>query len=163
MIYETDITTQESQWQRNRAYIFYDSVGVGQYPIDFHDCILEDFSLRPSNNKDDQGPSYPFQIPLRSLIPQQIDNLLAGAKNIAATRIALAAYRVHPVEWAIGSAAGHTAVFALERDLAPASIPSPFISEQDLLFDLQAQIQNGGNPIRFPGTTIFETEWAELQ
>jgi hypothetical protein len=160
-IYESDITTRESELNRGRPFIFYDSVGVGQYPIDFHDCLLPDFSLPPSNNKDAQAPSYPYQIPLRALIPQRIDNLLAGNKNIATSRIASASYRVHPVEWAIGTAAGHTAHFALERDLIPAAIVEEPLLDLRLLPALQAQIQSLGNPIQFPGTTITATDWAQ--
>jgi hypothetical protein len=160
-IYESDITTRESELNRGRPFIFYDSVGVGQYPIDFHDCLLPGFSLPPSNNKDAQAPSYPYQIPLRALIPQRIDNLLAGNKNIATSRIASASYRVHPVEWAIGTAAGHTAHFALERDLIPAAIVEEPLLDLRLLPALQAQIQSLGNPIQFPGTTITATDWAQ--
>lgn len=160
-IYESDITTRESDLNRGRPFIFYDSVGVGQYPIDFHDCLLPDFSLPPSNNKDSQAPSYPYQIPLRALIPQRVDNLLAGNKNIATSRIASGSYRVHPVEWAIGTAAGHTAHFALERDLIPAAITQESLLDLQLLPALQAQIQSLGNPIQFPGTTITATEWAD--
>jgi hypothetical protein len=160
-IYESDITTRESELNRGRPFIFYDSVGVGQYPIDFHDCLLPGFSLPPSNNKDAQAPSYPYQIPLRALIPQRIDNLLAGNKNIATSRIASASYRVHPVEWAIGTAAGHTAHFALERDLIPAEIVEEPLLDLRLLPALQAQIRSLGNPIQFPGTTITATDWAQ--
>jgi hypothetical protein len=165
-IYETDITQKDSQ--RGRAFIFYDTVGLGQYPIDFHDCIQPDFSLSPASNKLAESPSYPYQIPLRALIPQTIDNLLAGSKNIATSRIASASYRVHPVEWAIGAAAGNTAAFVLAQDSTseiqfPADIPSPFLSENKALKALQNQIQTQGNPIIFPGTTIFETEWAQFK
>ncbi|MDX2271553.1 MAG: FAD-dependent oxidoreductase [Cyanobacteriota bacterium] len=160
-IYESDFTRKPSESQRGRPYVFYDSVGVGQYAIDFHDCLQPDFSLPPANNKDSQSPGYPFQIPLRALIPQKLDNLLAGAKNIATTRIASAAYRVHPVEWAIGTAAGHVASFALEQDIYPAGIPQPSLRQQQTLRRLQEQIIQLGNPIEFPGTTITETEWAD--
>ena len=160
-IYENDITTREFEGQRNRPTIFYDSVGVGQYPIDFHECILPDFSTPEWGNKDAQAPSFPYQIPLRALIPQQIDNLLAGNKNIATSRIASGSYRVHPVEWAIGTAAGHTSVYVLQTGILPAEIPALMADQRQHLDALQAQIQDLGNPIAFPGTTIFATEWAE--
>ncbi|GAB4218021.1 MAG: FAD-dependent oxidoreductase [Synechococcales cyanobacterium] len=158
LIYETDITFKESDLQRGRPFIFFDSVGIGQYPIDFHECILPDFQTHPLGNKAAESPSYPFQVPLRALIPQTIDNLLAGAKNIAATRIATAAYRVHPIEWAIGTGAAHTAVFSLDQDVIPAAIPD--LQNPQLLYALQAQIRAWNNPIAFPGATITETEWA---
>jgi len=68
---------------------------------------------------------------------------------------------VHPVEWAIGTAAGHTAHFALARDLIPAEILREPLLNLQLLPALQAQIQSLGNPIQFPGTTITATDWAQ--
>ena len=163
LIYETDISVEESELQRGRPFVFGDSVGVGQYPIDFHACVQpDDFSPDPADI-DYEGVilAYPYQIPLRALIPQQIDNLLAGAKNIAATHIAAASYRVHPVEWAIGSGSGNAAAFAIAEDMAPASLVDGLPHEFEDLQRLQAQIQSLGNPIEFPDTSIWETEWAE--
>ncbi len=161
LIYESDISAAPSEWDRGRPFIFFDSLGVGQYPIDFHACVLpENFEPDPTDI-DYEGVimSYPYQIPLRALIPQQIDNLLAGNKNIATTHIAAASYRVHPVEWAIGTAAAHAASYAIEHSVIPADIPN--LEDLTHLHALQAQVESLGNPIAFPGTTIFETTWAE--
>ena len=43
-------------------------------------------------------------------------NLIAAAKNIGTTHITNGCYRLHPVEWNIGEAAGALAAFALEED-----------------------------------------------
>ena len=163
LIYESDISVEESDLQRGRPFVFTDSVGVGQYPIDFHACVQpEDFSPDPADI-DYEGVilSYPYQIPLRALIPQTFDNLLAGAKNIAATHIAAASYRVHPVEWAIGSGAGNAASFAIANDVSPASLVDGLPRDLDSLRQLQEQIKTLGNPVEFPNTSIFSTEWAE--
>lgn len=83
--------------------VFDDSVGIGFYRIDLH----------PST----AGRTYvdidcfPFQIPLGALIPQDTANLMAANKNIGSTHITNGAYRLHPVEWSIGEAAGALAVF----------------------------------------------------
>ena len=154
---------EEFELQRGRPFVFTDSVGVGQYPIDFHACVQpEDFSPDPADI-DYEGVilSYPYQIPLRALIPQTLDNLLAGAKNIAATHIAAASYRVHPVEWAIGSGAGNAASFAIATDRTPASLVEGLPRELDGIRQLQEQVESLGNPIEFPDTSIFSTEWAE--
>src|SRR4051812_45083992 len=85
---------------------FADSVGIGWYPIDIH-----------RSGTDDVGASArtkPFQIPLGALIPAQTQNLIAGAKNIGTTHITNGCYRLHPVEWNVGEAAGALAAFALE-------------------------------------------------
>jgi len=97
-----------------KAEVFADSVGIGCYRIDLH----------PST----QGQPYidisslPFQIPLGALLPVRIGNLLAAAKNIGTTHITNGCYRLHPVEWNIGEAAGACAAYCIERGLAPQSV-----------------------------------------
>ena len=97
-----------------RAARFEDSVGVGWYPIDIH-----------NSGPDDVGVSCrtrPFQIPMGALIPVRVQNLLAGAKNLGTTHITNGCYRLHPVEWNIGEAAGALAAYALESGRDPAVI-----------------------------------------
>lgn len=147
-IYEMDLSSPGTDAGRPR--LFFDSVGIGQYRVDDHSCIInEAFEALPYESEKILSPRDPFSVPLRSLIPQKIDNLLAGSKNIATSHITNGAYRVHPVEWAIGAAAGNTATFALQRDIIPADL---VIGSQPnkLLKALQAQIVTQGNPIRFP-------------
>jgi hypothetical protein len=93
---------------------FPDSVGVGSYRIDLH----------PSSGGDNyiDVSSLPFQIPLGSLIPRRAENLLAACKNLGVTHITNGCYRLHPVEWAIGEAAGALAAFCLEKDLRPRAV-----------------------------------------
>ena len=62
---------------------------------------------------------YPFQIPLGSLIPQRVENLLPACKNLGVTHITNGCYRLHPVEWNIGEAAGALAAWCLEKDFPP--------------------------------------------
>lgn len=88
-----------------------DSVGVGMYRIDLH----------PSTGGDNyiDVACCPFQIPLGALIPQERPNLLAGCKNIGTTHITNGCYRLHPVEWNIGEAAGLLAAHCLDKGLSP--------------------------------------------
>ncbi len=86
---------------------FADSVGVGAYRIDLHP------STSGRNYVD--VSSLPFRIPLGALLPRRVENLLAGAKNIGTTHITNGCYRLHPVEWNIGEAAGAAAAHALGR------------------------------------------------
>ena len=81
-----------------QAEPFADSVGVGSYRIDLHPST-------GGNNYIDIS-SLPFQIPLGALIPRRIENLLPACKNLGTTHITNGCYRLHPVEWAIGEAAG---------------------------------------------------------
>ena len=95
---------------------FPDSVGVGSYRIDLHPSTGGDNYIDIS--------SLPFQIPLGSLIPRRVENLLPACKNLGTTHITNGCYRLHPVEWGIGEAAGASRPFALntERRLARCEI-----------------------------------------
>jgi hypothetical protein len=57
-----------------------------------------------------------------ALIPIRLRNLLAGAKNLGVTHITNGCYRLHPVEWNTGEAAGTLAAFAVEAKRDPADI-----------------------------------------
>lgn len=150
-IYETDLNGQRSSIDNSGPTRFFpDSVGLGQYPLDFHSCIInENFAPSPYEARILLSPQYnAYQVPLRALIPQKIDNLLAGSKNIATSHITNAAYRIHATEWAIGAAAGNTAAFALRNNVIPAEVAN----SDTLLKALQTQLVKQGNPIR---TSIF--------
>jgi len=116
-----------------RAEFFPDSVGIGWYPIDIHSCSRQDFST----------DTRPFQVPLGALVPRGLENLLAAAKNIGTTHITNGAYRLHPVEWAIGEAAGVLAGFAVDHDVTP-----PVIAGDDRLTEqVQVALLDRGAPI----------------
>lgn len=93
---------------------FYDSVGVGYYHIDLH----------PSSDGEnylDFG-SLPFQIPLGSLIPVRMKNLLPANKNIGTTHITNGCFRLHPVEWSIGEAVGMLVSYSLDKKVTPRNV-----------------------------------------
>jgi hypothetical protein len=94
-----------------RAADFYDSVGVGYYHIDLHPSS-------GGNNYID-FPSLPFQIPLGSLLPIRMENILPANKNIGTTHITNGCYRLHPVEWSIGEAVGLLVSYCLTRKTTP--------------------------------------------
>jgi len=117
---------------------FPDSVGIGWYPIDIH-----------RSGPDDVGASCrtkPFQIPLGALLPVRVANLIAGAKNIGTTHITNGCYRLHPVEWNVGEAAGALAAFSLEKKLAPAAVRE----DPSALRDFQDRLLNEGVPLAWP-------------
>ena len=93
---------------------FPDSVGVGSYRIDLH------MSTGGDNYID--VASLPFQIPLGALIPVRMENLLPACKNIGTTHITNGCYRLHPVEWNIGEAAGALAAHAMTTKQTPRAI-----------------------------------------
>ncbi|CAM3612834.1 FAD-dependent oxidoreductase [Marinicrinis lubricantis] len=97
-----------------RPVDYYDSVGIGCYRIDLHPST----GLRTYVDVS----SLPFQIPLGSLIPIRVNNLLAACKNIGTTHITNGCYRLHPVEWNIGEAAGYLAAYCVDQKLTPRQV-----------------------------------------
>lgn len=91
-----------------------DSVGVGMYRIDLHPSTGGDTYIDIA--------STPFEIPLGALIPQRMTNLLAASKNIGTTHITNGCYRLHPVEWNVGEAAGHLAAYCVATGETPHSV-----------------------------------------
>ena len=152
--------------RRTRSTIFPDSMGIGHYAIDFHPCMNEYPAEKAGNTEREgerrgAGQAYPFQIPLRAMIPQQIDNLLVTGKTIATSHIAAAAYRVHSFEWSSGAAAGITAAFALDNNILPYQlIDESYIREKELQ-SLQRILNETGNPTAFPDTSIFNESWED--
>ena len=150
--------------RRTRSTIFPDSVGIAQYAIDFHPCMEQSPPEKPGNierpgSRQGHGLAYPGQIPLRSMIPQKIDNMLVAGKSIATSHIAAAAYRVHSFEWSVGAAAGTTADFALSQDIAPFELTDNMPRIEPDLILLQRRLADEGNPIEFPDTSIFNLDW----
>jgi hypothetical protein len=104
---------------RSSAEAFPDSVGIGWYPLDLHPAVGN-----PHRNM--FAPTHPFQIPLGALVPRPApgapNNLIAACKNIGTTHISNGAYRLHPVEWAIGEAAGELAALCVAEGHTPVQV-----------------------------------------
>jgi hypothetical protein len=122
---KTIVEQEVSAACRTQAEEYADSVGIGYYRIDLH----------PSTGGDNylDVPALPFRIPLGALVPVRLRNLLPAAKNIATTHITNGCYRLHPVEWNIGEAAGMLAAWCASRDQVPAAVAGNFSDFQDLL------------------------------
>jgi FAD dependent oxidoreductase len=134
-----------------RARLFDDSVGIGLYPIDIH------------GNQDVPGAgqaSRPFQIPLGALIQTTVRNLIPACKNIGTTHITNGAYRLHPIEWAIGEAAGTVAAFCLTNNINPEGV----LKNKFRLRQLQKQLVENGVPIFwFDDLPINHPQFAAIQ
>ncbi len=151
---------------RSRAKIFPDSVGIAQYAIDFHPCMMQSPPEKPGNKEREgirraHGQAYPAQIPFRAMIPQNIDNLLIAGKSIATSNIAAAAYRVHSFEWSAGAAAGTAVDLALDSGTLPYQMVDQLPSSEPQLEELQKRLQANQNPTAFPDTSIFNTDWKD--
>jgi len=93
---------------------FEDSVGIGSYRIDLHPSTGDRNYIDVS--------SLPFQIPMGSLIPKRVTNLLAAGKNLGVTHITTGCYRLHPVEWNVGEASGYLASYCINKGLQPTEV-----------------------------------------
>ena len=120
------------------AEIFADSVGVGCYRIDLHPSAAGINYIDVS--------SVPFQIPLGCLIPRRLNNLLPACKNIGTTHITNGCYRLHPVEWNIGEAAGALAAHAITTRQSPRAIRNT----PALLKDFQNSLTRQGFELSWP-------------
>ena len=109
------------------------------------------------------GQAFPFQIPLRAMIPQKIDNLIVVGKSIATSHIAAAAYRVHSFEWSSGAAAGVITSYALDNDIMPYELVDESYIKEPELQSLQKMLNESGNPTAFPDTSIFNQDWEDWQ
>jgi hypothetical protein len=123
------------------AEFYPDSVGIGSYRIDLH----------PSSGGDNyiDVSSLPFQIPMGALIPRRVENLLAGAKNLGVTHITNGCYRLHPVEWNIGEAAGALAAHAAATRQPPRRIRN----DEKLRDGFQAALRAQGVELAWPRVT----------
>ncbi|MER3555929.1 MAG: FAD-dependent oxidoreductase [Meiothermus sp.] len=104
----------EARGNLQGAKVFHDTVGIGQYRIDLHPSTA-------GRNYVDIA-SWPFQIPLGALIPVRVQNLLPACKNLGVTHITNGCYRLHPVEWNIGEAAGALAAYCLDHNYTPSQV-----------------------------------------
>lgn len=118
---------------------FADSVGVGSYRIDLHPSTAGRGYLDIA--------SWPFQIPLGGLVPVRMRNLLPAGKNLGVTHITNGCYRLHPVEWNVGEAAGGLAAHCIDQRLEPRAV----LERPDRVDDLQRLLTGLG----------FQLEWPE--
>ena len=136
-----------------RARHWPDSIGIGWYPLDLHPA--------PGNSTSRYEPTRPFQIPLGALIPPDCHNLVCANKNIATTHLSNGAYRLHPIEWSIGTGAGMATAIALEHNCRPAQL----VHALPLLHEVQSRLIKTGTAIGWaidvpPDETLFVgTQW----
>ncbi|HET8960117.1 FAD-dependent oxidoreductase [Nocardioides sp.] len=117
---------------------FEDTVGVGSYRIDLHPSTSGRGYLDIA--------TYPFQVPLGALLPRRIENLVAAGKSLGVTHITNGCYRLHPVEWNVGEAAGALAAFCLERRTRPAAVRAV----PELLAGFQQRLREHGVQLEWP-------------
>jgi hypothetical protein len=96
---------------------FPDVVARGAYPVDIHNPNGPGTILR----RLPQGTSY--DIPLRTLLPRDVDRLLVAGRCISGDHVAHSSYRIMPISMATGQAAGVCAALAARVGKPPREIP----------------------------------------
>jgi hypothetical protein len=122
----------------DRAPGFADSVGVGAYRIDLHPSTSGAPTIDTS--------TLPFQIPLGSLVPVRLRNLLPACKNLGVTHITNGCFRLHPVEWNIGEAAGLLAGFCIGPGIDPAHV----LERPERVREFQSLLEAEGIELAWP-------------
>lgn len=94
------------------------AIAVGDYPIDHH------------HKKNPVAPQqldfYPvpsFSIPLGTLIPQEVDGLIAAEKSISVSNLINGATRLQPCVMLIGQAAGTLAALSVQQHTSAKAVP----------------------------------------
>jgi hypothetical protein len=91
-------------------------IAVGDYPIDQH------------HGKNSKAPDLyfvpvpSFNIPLGSLIPENVSNLIVAEKSISVSNLVNGASRLQPVVMEIGQAAGVLASLAVQNKVSPEKV-----------------------------------------
>ena len=99
------MTTEDAFFWRK----FDDAIAQSNYPVDVHGRKLLNRELA---RKDDEPRKF-YEIPFRSLIVKDVDNLLVAGRNIGAEFVAQSSMRIIPTCRAMGEAAGIAAALGL--------------------------------------------------
>lgn len=99
-----------------------DAICKVTFPVDVHSTNKQGGAAFDADN---QTVSKPYDVPLRSLISADLDNLLMAGRNISGDFLAHSSYRVTGNSVAMGEAAGCLAAVAVETRTPVAEVPWP--------------------------------------
>lgn len=100
---------------------FSDRVAKSCYPIDIHNPSGVGVILKPL------PPGQYHDIPYRTLVPLQVDNLLVAGRCVSSTFEAQSAIRIEPTCRALGQAAGTAAALCLQHRVTPRELDSELL------------------------------------
>ncbi len=95
---------------------FDDAIARGAYPIDIHNPAGTGTILKRL------PPGEAYDIPLRCLLPQGVENLMVAGRCLSGTHEAHSSYRVMPIVMATGQAAGICAAIAAATGRGPRAV-----------------------------------------
>lgn len=114
-----------------------DAIAYGGWPIDLHPPEGVD---RPDEHPCVQTPvPRLYDIPLRSCVARDFDNLLFAGRNLSATHVAFASTRVMATCAVVGEGLGVAAAVALENGIPPADLPDHPLLMQEIRSRLVAE------------------------
>lgn len=104
-----------------------DSIGIGSFPFDSHDCqrlvtsdgqVVDEGMIYP-HHLPGRKTGQPYEIPYRAITPKaaECDNLLVPV-CLSATHVAFCSVRVEPTWMVLGQSAGVAAALAVKKELS---------------------------------------------
>jgi hypothetical protein len=168
MIGEYVMSEKTCRWQEKPA----DSVGLGAYNMDSHNCRRVVRNGKAHNEGDVQVGVKPYPISYRSITPraEECENLFVPV-CLSATHIAYGSIRMEPVFMIMGESSAHAAVIALDEKIPVQKVAYAKLSErllkagQVLEWKPTLPGQSGGNPAseapKLPGIVLDETQAAK--
>jgi len=107
-----------------QARKFTDVIARSTYPIDIHNPEGRGTTLKRV------PPGEAYDIPLRCLLPQNVERLIVAGRCISGTHEAHSSYRVMPVSMATGQAAGVCAALSARHGKPPREIPPADVQDE---------------------------------
>lgn len=107
-----------------QARKFPDVIARSTYPIDIHNPEGTGTMLKHL------PPGEAYDIPLRCLLPRNVEGLIVAGRCISGTHEAHSSYRVMPVSMATGQAAGVCAALAVRHGEPPRAVPVTIVQDE---------------------------------
>lgn len=107
---------------------FEDAVLRSAYPVDVHSPVGKGYR----REDDGKPPSAPppgdwYEVPYRSLVPLEVDDLLVAGRCISATHEGQGAVRIMPNCMALGEAAGTAAALCVQKGVTPRALDTELL------------------------------------
>jgi FAD dependent oxidoreductase len=103
---------------------FDDAIARGAYPIDIHNPTGSGTILKRL------PPGEAYDIPLRCLMPRNVEGLIVAGRCISGTHEAHSSYRVMPIVMATGQAAGVCGAIAARRGVLPREVAAAEVQRE---------------------------------
>ena len=116
---------------------FSDAIAIGCYHLDLHHTDIEADMESDLGEKaayiTQHRPHGNFQVPMKILIPRNVDGLILAEKNLSMSRLVSGALRLQPITMMTGQAAGALAAIAVSRNIQPRNVKAVHV--QSALID----------------------------